>query len=530
MATNPRSDAPLDLAGAALRREIKRNVRRVSRNKDVLTSNPEAERGLLGSMLLEYDAFVAGTDHLTPDDFGVPRHQLIFEAISNTPRVGDGVVDVVMLNEELKREGTLAEVGQAYTHDLVNTCENAYRYREYLRIVLDCSIARQTQALGRLLSVSEISSSDAALRLAALEERRARVVSGQSTPRQIGVVASDVQPEPIRWLWKRRLARGKLAIIDGDPGLGKGLVTMDLAARKSAGRAFPGDVGVTQTPGTVILITPEDDIADTIVPRLIAAKADLSRIIILNSITETDPTSGKQVERGVTIPRDVPIIEALATEKHAELLIIDPVLGCLDAGVKTAIDSEVRSALMPLKYMATRTDLSVLLVRHFNKSSNDKAMYRGGASIAFTALCRTAFIMAEHPDNGGKRVVLPVKSNVAKEADGLAFSLFALDDDAVPSVRWDAEPVGLNANDVVGGGAKRSAESREVLDVLREGGVTLPASPEEIALCLGVSADDKSGQARIRQRLSRMTKSGLLCSPVYGRYALPVKQQSHMSQ
>lgn len=497
-------------------RDSQQQTRRpVPINPAVAGLNNEAERSLLGATVLAWEALDAAADALTPEDFYEPRHQLLFEAICETPRHEDGTIDLVLLDEQLKQSGHLREVGQAYLHGLVNTCPDAYKYAGYLRIVLECSLERQKQAIGAQLTMGDLSPQDCIGRLKALEDRRLRVLEG--AVRTLTTVASSVTPEPIRWLWKRRLARGKLAIMDGDPKLGKGFITMDLAARKSTGRPFPGD-SERQEPSAVILISPEDDIADTLVPRLIAAQADLSRIHIMNTIIETDPETGAEHERTVAIPHDIPAIEAAVAQTGAELLIIDPIMGCLDAGVKTAVDNEVRAALMPLKHLATRTSLSVILVRHLNKSGGDKALYRGGGSIGFSALCRTGFLVAEHPDNPAKRVFLPNGNNLSKDAPGLAFALASLDDDAIPWVSWDDEPTDIHPNDVFG--TKRSNEQRETLEVLKSGLVTLPAKPVDVALALGVARDDEAGQLRIRQRLRRMAQAGVIKKDAYGSYML----------
>ena len=47
---------------------------------------------------------------------------------------------------------------------------------------------------------------------------------------------ADVQPERVRWLWPGRIARGKLTILDGDPGLGKSAVTLDSGGATDPGR------------------------------------------------------------------------------------------------------------------------------------------------------------------------------------------------------------------------------------------------------------------------------------------------------
>jgi hypothetical protein len=85
------------------------------------------------------------------------------------------------------------------------------------------------------------------------------------------ICMADVEPESIDWLWPGRVARGKITMIAGDPGLGKSTVTLDMAARVSTGRPWPDAPDVSTPVGSVILLSAEDGLADTIRPRLDAA-------------------------------------------------------------------------------------------------------------------------------------------------------------------------------------------------------------------------------------------------------------------
>lgn len=104
-------------------------------------------------------------------------------------------------------------------------------------------------------------------------------------------LVQDVKAERVRWLWPRRIPRGKLVILDGDPGLGKSTVGLDLAARVSTASPFP-DGSCTDYPADVIILSAEDSISDTIRPRLEAAGADLSRIRVFRSVNEAAPAAG----------------------------------------------------------------------------------------------------------------------------------------------------------------------------------------------------------------------------------------------
>src|SRR5437870_4959213 len=92
---------------------------------------------------------------------------------------------------------------------------------------------------------------------------------------------SQLTPRPVSWLWPGRLALGKLAMLDGDPGLGKSLLALDLCARLSTGRPFP-DGALGPGIGTAIVLNAEDSEQDTIHPRLLALGADLDRVFVLH--------------------------------------------------------------------------------------------------------------------------------------------------------------------------------------------------------------------------------------------------------
>src|ERR671917_1290149 len=98
----------------------------------------------------------------------------------------------------------------------------------------------------------------------------------------VGKLLSEVEPEHVEWLWPGRLPLGKLAVLDGDPGLGKSALTLDLAARVSAGLELPD--GGRSGPAGVVLLSAEDGLEDTIRPRLDAAEGDPSRVAALTLV------------------------------------------------------------------------------------------------------------------------------------------------------------------------------------------------------------------------------------------------------
>src|SRR5215831_20938152 len=129
---------------------------------------------------------------------------------------------------------------------------------------------------------------------------------------------SQIQTKTIRWLWEPYLPRGKLAIFDGNPGVGKSFITVDLAARFTRGGPLPGGKQLDR-PHTTILLSAEDDAADTIRPRAETAGADLDRIIAL----------GAEDRAPLFFPAQVSELEELIYAHAADLVVIDPIMAFL---------------------------------------------------------------------------------------------------------------------------------------------------------------------------------------------------------
>lgn len=225
---------------------------------------------------------------------------------------------------------------------------------------------------------------------------------------------SDVTPRPIQWLWPGWIALGKIAIIDGDPGLGKSLATLDIAARVSTGRAMPGDCRgeLYAIPSGVLLLTAEDDPADTLRPRLDAARADVTRIVALEGVSTPD---------GERMPRlsDLDAIAQSIREVKARLVVIDPVMAYL--GGDAHRDNEVRQSLGPIAKLLAEHHAAGLVVRHLNKSGGSHAVYRGGGSIAIIGAARTGMLVARDPDDDTARVLAATKSNLAELPESFGY-------------------------------------------------------------------------------------------------------------
>ncbi|HWG41633.1 MAG TPA: AAA family ATPase [Gemmataceae bacterium] len=229
------------------------------------------------------------------------------------------------------------------------------------------------------------------------------------------------------WLWPGRLALGKLAILDGDPGLGKSLVTLDLCARLSTGRPFPDDTA-GPGPAAALILNGEDSAHDTVRPRLEALGADLQRVFVLHQ----DDGPNEQLLR---LPAQTAVLDDALTRTRARLLVIDPIVAFLDPRIQTSSDASVRRALAPLVQLAERHSTAILLIRHLNKSLGRSPVYRGGGSIGFLAACRSGWLIARDPDQPAHCVLAQIKNNLAPPQPSLAYQVQS-NESAVLSLSW----------------------------------------------------------------------------------------------
>lgn len=256
-------------------------------------------------------------------------------------------------------------------------------------------------------------------------------LAGQNgkVPGPVGELLSEVLPERIEWFWQGRIPKGKLTLIDGNPGEGKSALCADLAARKSVGRPWPD--GEECGTGGVVILSAEDGLSDTIRPRLDAAGGDPSKVLALATIIDHGS------ERLLSIPEDLDAIRRGIERVDAELVTVDPLMAFLSGTHNAHKDQDVRRALAPLAGLAEETGTAVLVIRHLNKASGGNPIYRGGGSIGIIGAARSALLVARHPDDE-RRVLAPLKSNLSEPPPSLAFTLTGATNGAV-RVEWKGE-------------------------------------------------------------------------------------------
>lgn len=277
---------------------------------------------------------------------------------------------------------------------------------------------------------------------------------------------SEIEPVEIDWLWPARIPAGRITLLVGLPGKGKSLATVDMAARVSTGTNWPDGSKCPQ--GSAILITAEDNPNDTIRPRLDAAGADVSRVGLLSMIKRLG-IDGKPVETPFTLIDVFELENELERLPDCRLIVIDPIGSFLGSKTDAHRDNEVRSVLAPVAKLAEKYGAAVVVVAHRRKSHGVLADDMALGSRAFTGLARAVWHVTPDPNDKERLLFLPGKNNLAKESNGLAFTITG----EHPYLNWESDPVAMNADECLAAelkcskpGPKADAQNR-AMDWLR---------------------------------------------------------------
>jgi hypothetical protein len=236
---------------------------------------------------------------------------------------------------------------------------------------------------------------------------------------------SKAENRPVEWLWPERIPLGSITNLEADAGSAKTTCALDIAARVTTGRPMPdGTVGVA--PSHVVLFAAEDNLTTTLVPRLVATGADLSRVTAYDS---------EGCHRSpFRIPDDLPRLDELFERIAPKLVIFDPITAFIDSA--STSDVRMRRSIGPLAQLAAKHKTSVLSIRHFRKSETGKAIHRGAGSIAFAAAARSVLAIVPDPnsDDEYRRVLVQSKSNLGAAAQ--SFALRSVLKDGATTVEW----------------------------------------------------------------------------------------------
>lgn len=282
---------------------------------------------------------------------------------------------------------------------------------------------------------------------------------------------AGIKPQAITWLWEGWLPAGKLTILSGDGGTGKTTLALGLGAVLTSGGRWP-DGRPCLARGNVLIWSSEDNPDDTLVPRLIAAGADLARCHFIEGITQD----------GESMPFDpsqdiVELHKAVDQIGGVSLLVIDPIVSAVAGDMHRAND--VRRSLQAVVDFAEAHQCAVIGITHFGKGGKGKnPAERVIGSQAFGALARMVLVAAKE-ENGDRRVLARAKSNIADDTGGVEYGLnvTTIDGDIQTTyVTWEGvidgtarEILGEVEFDETGEGGEKEDAEQFLSDLLADG-------------------------------------------------------------
>ena len=222
------------------------------------------------------------------------------------------------------------------------------------------------------------------------------------SPADVSVSISDVAPASVEWLWRDRIPLGMVTVVFAPPGVGKGTLTVAVAAAVTRGVALPED-DRPRAPRRVLFVGAEDDLRTTLRPRLEAAEADLALVSAISP------------EKNLKLPRDAALVEA--AKRGAALVVVDP----LRAFVNGDSPMKVREALTALEVLARRTGAAVVVAHHTNRSKAGTPLERLLGSTDIIGIPRSLLFVGEDGEDPSVRVLSQVKANLAPSVTPVRF-------------------------------------------------------------------------------------------------------------
>jgi hypothetical protein len=315
-----------------------------------------------------------------------------------------------------------------------------------------------------------------------------KLPSGVSRPARL-LRYSQVTKRSTEWLWPQRIALGKVTVLVGEMGIGKGSVAVDFAARVSRGKPWPNQTGENSAAGTAIVVCPPDERQESMPARLEAAGADLERICAI----ETDV----QFERPDDAPElNIPILPAgeaarvgdpppvssakgpkapplmayefgalrLAIEStpDCKLVVIDPISVYLrDPESRRSI--MVQMLLEGLEILAKKHQVAIVVVAHLSGRASMQSIERTLGTFGPPSGSRNVWGVFRNRADAGQRLMLRLDGNWAEECEALSFKLDRAEKSSVPRVEWGTS-ITISAEKALAGSSKFSISEQHYHD------------------------------------------------------------------
>lgn len=214
--------------------------------------------------------------------------------------------------------------------------------------------------------------------------------------------AHTITPGRVRWLWEGRIPVGEMTLLVGRGGVGKSTLIATLVAWITTGTMKGEHLGA---PHDVLYVVNEDSLKYTVVPRLIAAGADLSRVHFAH-ITE-----GLESDR-VSFPLDCERIKEAAVHYGAAAVVFDPLSSNLTA--KKNDQDDMRRVMERLRRTVEASGAAGIGLAHTRKAMSTNLMDAIMGSSELGNVTRSVMGVMADPDEEGTIVLSQEKNNLGR--------------------------------------------------------------------------------------------------------------------
>ena len=357
--------------------------------------NIEAEKSLLGSLMLDKNAITKVADYLQPKDFYKQKHQQIYQAVADLFEKGEPV-DLLAVSTRLKEKKLLEEIGgNSYLTELINTVPTATHISNYAKIVQRKRILRDLISSSQEINTMGYDEQEDIDILLDRAEQRIFSIAQKSLTQRFILIKDGLESafERIDNLSKHKgglrgiptgfttldnilagLQKSDLIILASRPSLGKSAMAVNFAANIAINKKIP--VGIFS------LEMSKDQIIDRLIASL--ANVDLWRLRTGRLSSEGEDNDFSKIQHAMAMLSEAPIyiddaassnvlqMRAMARRLQAShglgLIIID-YLQLMESRNPTAnIVQQVSEISKALKGLARELNVPVLALSQLSRA------------------------------------------------------------------------------------------------------------------------------------------------------------------
>ncbi|MGD0908547.1 MAG: AAA family ATPase [Candidatus Acidiferrales bacterium] len=275
------------------------------------------------------------------------------------------------------------------------------------------------------------------------------VQGGQNTKGKfwlMGILASDIAPEKLEWLWRDKIPAGKITLFAGQPDCGKSLALLNIIARITTGADFPDGTKNDHPEGRkVMLAATEDDLASTLIPRLIAAGADMAKVVILKRVIVESGAKQKTKKRMLQLGEDSKLLKlALKSNLDIAVVALDPIssyFGDCDPNK----DKEVRPVMEAIQEACDESKTAFIGIIHNNKRGDADAIGKILGASSIVGVSRAVWGFCKDKEKKGEFFMSLVKGNLSRKRSGMKYQIIDAtvvidgENEILPKTDWIGE-------------------------------------------------------------------------------------------